>query len=88
MKDLNYKELSALAKEKGVNPVGKSTQELIKILSVKNEESTEIKFKNKKGEVVSATYVRDYLYPKTQEVFLVASINGKKRLIRKSQLCN
>lgn len=91
MKNLSYKELSALAKEKGINPVGKKTDWLIEQLSKTektNTDNKEVKFKNKKGEVTTASYVRDYLYPKTQETYLVVSVNGKNRLIRKHQLCD
>lgn len=42
----------------------------------------EIKFTNRKGQIVSATLIREYIYKKTGKTYLyVKTENGSKRLV-------
>ena len=47
-----------------------------------------VKFKTKKGEIVTGEHLRDYTYPKTNEVFLIVKVENKTRLVRRTQICS
>jgi hypothetical protein len=52
------------------------------------EQGQTVTFKNKKKEILVGTFVKEYLYKKTNQVFYILNVSGKKRLVTKNQICN
>lgn len=47
----------------------------------------EINFKNRRGQVIKATVIREYTYKKTGKIYLyVNTEQGKKRLVNKDKI--
>lgn len=49
-------------------------------------EGKPIKFKTRSGQTLSGSHIRDYVWPKTKEKYLVVIVAGKQRLVRKTQV--
>lgn len=49
-------------------------------------EGKSIKFKTRSGQILSGSHIRDYVWPKTKEKYLVVIVAGKQRLVRKTQV--
>jgi hypothetical protein len=63
--------------------VKKSTPKKVK---KEKPEGKPIKFKTRSGETLSGSHIRDYVWPKTKEKYLVVIVAGKQRLVRKTQV--
>lgn len=95
MENKSYKELSEMAKQNGINPVGKSTKVLMDLLSDKQSGSNDIKLESKKEEneigqafeftlrnkqVLQGKLVKEYPY-KGITYLQIQDARGKKHLI-------
>jgi hypothetical protein len=66
----------------------KVTNQQSKVATQQFQVGQDITFRNKFGEIYTGQYVKDYVYPKTGEIFHTVKLNGKQRLVSAKQIRN